>query len=149
MGIRAPYDFPEASDGPMPIRLTDGSGDWNGAGLPTPVTDAPSFFKLTAAGAETIYFYLDYNGYKHYRLININVKADTSVTLAVALQWLVDETWGEKYAYSMSLTGTQALGGVTTAYPFFEDVPPGTKVRLAITTGGACDVSVNAMGRYY
>lgn len=147
--VRAPYDFPESSDGPTGVRLTSSTGTYNTTGAPTAVSDAVNFFKLTATGAETLYFYTDWDGTKHFRLININVKASASVTLTVSWQWYVNGTWGEKSAYAMSLTGTQALTGVTTAYPFLEDVPPGTKSRIAVTTGGACDVSVNAMGRYY
>lgn len=150
MTPKQPYDFPESSHGPMAIRLTDVSGLYNATDKPTQIsTSKPSFFKLTASGAETLKFYTDHNGTKHFMLTNINIGASTAVTLAVRWMWdYGDGVSREKYSYSMSLTGTQALGGVSTAYPWIEDVPPGVISWIEVDTGGAGIVFVNAMGRY-
>jgi len=133
----------EVGDKPRGIPLTNSEGTEL-----TPDTDAPAFYKLTAAGAETLKFYTDWDGSRYVQLRNLNINASQSVTLDVAWKWLVDGREIEKFAYAMSLTGTQALTGCNTAYPWIEDVPPGTISWLEIATGGACDVVVNAMGRY-
>lgn len=133
----------EVGDKPRGIPLTDSGGTEL-----TPDTDAPAFYKQTATGAETLDFYIDHDGSRYLRLIGINVTASASVTLDVALKWKVLGAEKEKYAYSMSLTGTQALAGVSTAYPLIEDVPPGTIQVLEVATGGAATVAVNVMGRY-
>lgn len=130
-------------DKPRGIPLTDNLG----AALDAD-SDAPAFFTQVASGAETLDFYIDVDGLRYYSMIDVNVCANASVTLAVALKWYVQGAWKEKYAYSMSLTGTQALNGVNTAYPLIEDVPPGTKAKISVTTGGAATVAVNVMGRY-
>ena len=146
-----PYDFPESPNGPRAIRLTDVAGLYNATGKPTQISATrPSFFTLTASGAETLKFYTDYNGLRHFMLTDINISASAAVTLAV--RWMWDEGDGvprEKYAYSMSLNGTQALGGVSTGYPWIEDVPPGVISWIEVDTGGACTVKANAMGRYH
>jgi hypothetical protein len=133
----------EVGDKPRGIPLTDSGGTEL-----TPDTDAPAFYKQTATGAETLKFYIDPDGRRNYSMIDINVTSSASVTLAVALKWRVLGADKEKYAYAMSLTGTQALGGVNTAYPLIEDVPPGTKAWIEVATGGAATVAVNVMGRY-
>jgi hypothetical protein len=48
----------------------------------------------------------------------------------------------------MELTGTQILDGVSTDYPLLEDVPPGTKTRISVTTAGAVTIACNVMARY-
>lgn len=151
MTPKQPYDFPESSYGPMAIRLTDVSGLYNATGKPTQISAArPSFFKLSATGAETLKFYTDYNGSKHFMLTDTNIAASEEVTLAVRWMWDIgDGIPREKFAYTMSLNGTQAKNGVSTDYPWIEDVPPGTLSWIEVDTGGACDVSVNAMGRYH
>jgi len=141
--IVQPYEFPYDMNGPMAVQLTNVSGT-----KLTQSTDAPSFFKITATGAEILKFYLDWDGEKHFRLTNLNIKASASVTLDVDWVWIVDGDEVTKPAYSMSLTGTQASTNCSTAYPFIEDMPPGTVSYIKITTGGAATVSVNAMGRY-
>jgi hypothetical protein len=133
----------EVGDKPRGIPLTDSDGNEL-----TADTDAPAFYKQTATGAETLKFYIDPDGRRNYSMIDINVTSSASVTLAVALKWRVLGADKEKYAYAMSLTGTQALGGVNTAYPLIEDVPPGTKAWIEVATGGAATVAVNVMGRY-
>ncbi|WP_407356792.1 hypothetical protein [Methanolobus sp. WCC5] len=133
----------EQGDKPRGIPLTDSEG----VEL-TPDTDAPAFYCLTAAGAETLKFYIDSDKIRYYSMVDINVTASASVTLAVALKWRVLGADKEKYAYSMALTGTQALQGMSTAYPLIEDVPPGTKAWIEVATGGAATVAVNVMGRY-
>jgi hypothetical protein len=138
-----PYDFKTSPDGPRAIKLTDSSG--------SPLeedSDAGNFYVLTASGAETLEFFIDPDGRRNYSLIDVNVCANASVTLAVALKWRILGGDKEKYAYSMSLTGTQALNGCSTAYPLIEDVPPGTKAWIEVATGGAATVAVNVMGRY-
>lgn len=130
-------------DAPRGMKLYDSAGDV----LTTTDADAPAFYTLEATEAEALEFYIDPLGLKYYSIVDVNVSASAEVTLAVALQWYLQGAWKEKYAYSMSLTGTQALGGVSTAYPLVEDVPPGTKARIVVTTGGAATVAVNMMGR--
>ena len=131
------------NDRPRGIPLTDSNGT-----VLTFDSDAPGFYEQTTSGAETVYFYIDALADMYYVITDINVTANASETLAVALQVYVLGAWKEKYAYTMSLTGTQALGGMNTAYPLIEDMPPGTKCRLAVTTGGTATVAVNVMGRY-
>lgn len=137
-----PYDFPESPHGPRAVRLTD----VNGVEL-TRVSDNVSFYKLVATGAQTLKFYSDHNGSKHFSLKSVNLKASQAVALTVAWKWRINGADGEKFAYAMSLTGTQALSGVNTDYPFIEDVPPNTISWFEITTAGACEVALNMMGR--
>jgi len=136
-------EFLRSSGGPIGILLTD----INGNEL-TPDTDAPAFYVLEATGAETLKFYIDVDAVRYYSMIDVNVTADASVTLDLALKWRVLGGDKEKYAYAMSLTGTQAVNGCSTAYPLIEDVPPGTKAWIEVATGGAANVALNVMGRY-
>ena len=138
-----PQLFRTSHKGPRAIQLTDAAGT-----LLTPDTDADNFYVQTATGAETLSYYIDWEGERNYSMVDINVTASASVTLAVALKWRVLGADKEKYAYSMSLTGTQAVNGINTAYPLIEDVPPGTKAWIEVATGGAATVAVNVMGRY-
>lgn len=128
---------------PRGIPLTDAEGT-----VLTQDTDAPAFYKQAASGAETLSFFVDPDGSRYVRINDINVTADTEVALTVALKWKVLGANKEKYAYAMSLTGAQALGGINTAYPLIEDVPPGTIQVIEVATAGACTVAVNVMGRY-
>ena len=147
--MRSPYNFPESSDGPTAIILTDIAGNYNSTGKPTQVTDAPSFFKLTATGAGDLTFFVDCDGLKHYRIASISVKASASVTVALSLQMFVNGTWGIVTDYTTSLSGADALANVTKKILNFDDIPPGTKVKIVATVGGATDVAICVMGRYY
>jgi len=133
----------EVGDKPRGIPLTDSGGTEL-----TPDTDAPAFYVLEATGAETLKFYIDAEKLRYYSMLDVNVTADANVTLALSLKWRILGGDKEKYAYSMSLTGTQALNGCSTAYPLIEDVPPGTQAWIEVATGGAANVALNVMGRY-
>lgn len=136
-------EFRRTSGGPKAVPLTASDGT-----ALTPDTDAPAFFTLAAAEAATLKFYVDHDGSRNIRINDINVTADDEVACTVALKWRVLGADKEKYAYAMSLTGTQAVGGANTAYPLIEDVPPGTIQWIEVATAGACTVAVNVMGRY-
>lgn len=140
---KAAGTFPQTQFGPTSIRITDEDG----VELTTD-SDMPGLYVLEAEGAGTLDFYIDHDGSKNLSLININLTADAEVALQARLMWYAMGEWKTKFAYSMTLTGIQAVGGMSTAYPLVEDVPPGTKVLFEVTTAGACNVGVNATGRY-
>lgn len=135
--------FADPTTGPRAIPLTNATGTEL-----TKDNDARAFYVLASSGAETIYFYTDWNGLRYVSIKNINVTAATAVGCTLKWEWYVSGEWKEKPSYTMELTGSQVLSGVCTDYPLIEDVPHGTKSRIAITTTDTVTVAVNAMARY-
>ena len=136
-------EFTDPTDGPRAIPLTNSSGT-----ALTADTDAAAFYVLASTGAETIYFYTDWNGTRYVSIKNINITGNASVGCTLEWEWYVQGAWKKKPSYTMELTGTQILSGVCTDYPLVEDIPPGTKSRISVTTAGAVTVACNAMARY-
>lgn len=145
--VASPSDCRQSPYGPRAVMLTDEEGEEL-----SPTPDNPSFYGQQIVSGGTVKFYTDHDGSKNFSLVNLNLKASAEVELTVAWKWTIRGDDGEKYAYSMSLTGTQAKNGVNTAYAWIEDIPPGTISYLEITRaadgGDPCYVDVNVMWRY-
>ena len=135
--------FTDPTDGPRAIPLTNSSGTEL-----TKDNDAPAFYVLATTGADTIYFYTDWAGNRYVSLKNINITGNAAVGCTLKWEWYVSGAWKEKSSYTMELSGTQMLSGVNTDYPFIEDIPPGTKSRISVTTLNTVTRAVNAMARY-
>lgn len=135
--------FADPTTGPRAIPLTNATSTEL-----TKDNDAQAFYVLASSGAETIYFYTDWNGSRYVSIKNINITANAAVGCTLKWEWYVSGEWKEKPSYTMELTGSQVLSGVCTDYPLIEDVPHGTKSRIAITTSDTVTVAVNAMARY-
>lgn len=110
-------------------------------------TDMTSMQTLTATGAETLDFYLSWDGKLSIELVNIRVACDTSVVLSYNLYYYALGAWKSIAPYATSLTGAQALEGISTSYPLVEDIISGTKIKFSVVTAGACTVGVSANGR--
>lgn len=136
-------EFTTSTTGPRAIPLTNASGTEL-----TKDSDAQAFYTQATTGAGTIYFYTDWAGNRYVSIKNINITGSASVACTLYWQWYVNGAWKTKSSYTMELTGTQILDGVSTDYPLVEDVPPGTKSRISVTTAGAVKVACNAMARY-
>lgn len=110
-------------------------------------TDMTSMQTLTATGAETLDFYLSWDGRLNIELVNIRVACDTSVVISYNLYYYALGAWKSIAPYATSLTGAQALAGISTSYPLVEDIVSGTKIKFSVVTAGACTVGVSANGR--
>ena len=123
--------------GPRPkhVPLYDANGD-----LLTADTQLPSMYKITASGAETVYFYLPKMCGE---ITNIRYMLDGAQTLDFKFQMkaLGASNWQEFPGHS---SGTLAADGTSQDfngnYPLRELIPSDMELRVAITVGGACDV---------
>lgn len=109
--------------------------------------DMTSMQTLTATGAETLDFYLSWDGKLSIELVNIRVACDTSVVISYNLYYYALGAWKSISPYATTLTGAQALAGISTSYPLVEDIISGTKIKFSVVTAGACTVGVSANGR--
>lgn len=123
--------------------------DANGLEL-TPDTDMTSMYvqsTLDPVGA-TMDWYLSHNGELDAELVNIRVVSNASVAVtSYGLYYFALGAWKSAPAYSTSLTGAQALAGISTSYALTEDIPSGSKLKFSVTTAGACTIGVEANGR--
>lgn len=121
----------------------------DGTAIPTD-TDMTTMHVLTTAEAlgATLEWYLSWDKTLDIELVNIRfaVSAEVAIT-SYNLYYFALNKWNKVDPYTGSLTGTQALAGMTTAYPLSEDVLAGAKLKYVIVTAGACTVGVAANGR--
>lgn len=127
------------------ITLTDS----NGVEL-TPDNDMTSMyvqFTLDPAGA-TFDWYLSWDGSLDMELVNIRVASNAAVAIpSYGLYYYALGAWKSVPAYATSLTGLQALAGMSTSYALTEDVMSGSKLKFSVTTEGPCSIGVQANGK--
>ena len=115
----------------------------------TPDTDMTSMYVQSTdeAGGATFDFYLSWNGQLNIELVNIRVAANAEIGLTYNLYYYALGAWKSIAPYASTLTGAQALAGISTSYPLVEDIISGTKVKFSVTSDGAGKVGVSANGR--
>lgn len=117
--------------------------DINGVSLPHN-SDDPEFQYITTTGAETKYFYLDWEGKIAFNLANIRITTSSAVILDAIVQGYVNGSWREIPAYATGTLTTAQAQQLNTLYPLIEIIPRKTKIRLAATVDGITTILVNA-----
>jgi len=117
------------------IPLTDSAG----AAL-TEDSDMPGMYTIAMVGAGNADFYLSWDGSLNIETIMDQFFVDAAVTMAHTLELYANGGWISVAAYE---TGTLAADGssqkISASYPLRDMIPSGTKARVRLAVGGACD----------
>lgn len=104
-------------------------------------------YVIEATGAQTKYFYISH-GDLYGELVNLRYLVDDAVTLDIELQSIALKAgnWQPSPAHSTGVMAATDAQKLNTNYPHREIISTGSQMRVAATTGGACNIGVQAIG---
>jgi hypothetical protein len=109
-------------------------------------SDMPGTYTITLAGAGNADFYLSWNGSLNIEAILDQFFVDAAVTVAHTLELYVNGGWLSVAAWESGSLDATAAQKINASYPLRDMIPSGTKARVRLAVGGACDAFCRVIG---
>lgn len=109
-------------------------------------SDMPGMYAITMGGAGNADFYISWDGTKNIETILDQFFIDAAETLAHTFELYVNGGWLSVTAWESGTLAAAAAQKINASYPLRDMIPTGTKARVRLAVGGACDAFCRVIG---
>ena len=102
-------------------------------------SDMIGMYKITMGGAGDAYFYVSWDGKLNIETILDQFYVDAAVTLAHSFELYTNGGWLSVVAWESGTLDATSAQKINASYPLRDFLTYGTKARINLSVGGACD----------